>query len=386
LGTLRTYQNALAGTLAGQVKLDIAYARARGYDSALAAYLDKDNVSPAVYDNLVQTVNAHLPLLHRYVALRRKAMGLSEVHLYDLHVPLVPGVEKDIPFAEARRILPEALAPLGADYGRVLAEGLDPRHGWIDLYPHRDKDSGASSSSVHGCHPWLQMNYQNSLDDLSTLAHEFGHALHSHLAMGAQSYPDFRYTMLLAEIASTCNEMLLSDYLIARAATPAERAHLLVEKLETIRTTIFRQTLFAEFERDIHAAAEAGAPITAGFLEETYRGLVRRYYGPGFSVGPDDGMEWGYVSHFFYKYYVYSYATGLSCGIAIADRVRREGEPAVQAYLGMLRGGGSRPPLELLRGAGIDLATPAPIEAAMQAFAATLDEVEALIGAPADPR
>ena len=382
LGTLRTYQHALAGTLAGQVKLDINYARARGYDSALAAYLDKDNVSPAVYENLVRTVNANLSLLHRYVALRQRVMKLAEVHLYDLYVPLVPGVAKDIPFAAALRILPEALAPLGADYGRVLAEGLDPRKGWMDLYPHRDKDSGASSSSVYGPHPWLQLNYQNSLDDLSTLAHEFGHALHSHLAMRAQSYPDFRYTTVLAEIASTCNESLLSDYLVARAATPAEKAYLLVARLESIRTTIFRQTMFAEFERAIHTAAEAGTPVTAALLDEQYAGLVRRYYGPAYTVDADAGMEWAYVDHFFYKYYVYSYATGLSCGIALADRVRAQGEPAAQAYLGMLRGGCSKPPLELLKGAGVDLTTPAPVEAAMRTFGRTLDEVEKLLAQP----
>jgi oligoendopeptidase F len=313
------------------------------------------------------------------VALRKKVMALDEVHLCDLYVPLVPGVAKAVPFEEALRILPEALKPLGADYGRVLAEGLNPRSGWVDLYPHKDKESGASSSSVYGPHPWLQMNYQNSLDDLSTLAHEFGHALHSHLAMRAQSYPDFRYTTLLAEIASTCNESLLSDYLVARAKDPAEKAYLLVERLESIRTTIFRQTMFAEFERSVHAAAEAGTPVTAALLDEKYSELVRRYYGPSYTADPNDGMEWAYVDHFFYKYYVYTYATGLSSGIAIADRVRQQGEPAVQAYLGMLRGGCSKPPLELLKGAGVDLTTPAPVEAAMKTFERTLTEVETLL-------
>ncbi|MDD3180478.1 MAG: oligoendopeptidase F family protein [Opitutaceae bacterium] len=378
-GSLRTYQHALAGTLAGQIRLDVAYARARGYDTALAAYLDKDDVSPAVYANLVQTINANLPLLHRYVELRKKALGLSEIHLYDLYIPLVAGVARDVPFAEARESISAALQPLGDEYGRVLAEALDPRNGWIDLYPHKDKESGASSSSVYGPHPWIQMNYQNSLNDMSTLAHELGHSLHSHLAMQAQSYPDFRYTTLLAEIASTCNESLLLDYLLDRSQNPAEKAYLLVERLESIRTTIFRQTMFAEFEMIMHQLQESGTPITAALLDEKYRELVRRYYGPGFSIGPDDGMEWAYISHFFYKYYVYAYATGLSSGIAIADRVRTEGEPAVQAYLGMLRGGCAKPPLELLKAAGVDLATPAPIEAAMRTFARTLDEVEKLL-------
>jgi oligoendopeptidase F len=378
-GTLRQYQHALAADFAGQMKLDVAYARARGYDTALAAYLDKDNVSPAVYDNLVRTVGAHTDLLHRYVELRKKTLGLSAVHLYDLYIPLVPGVEKDVPFAEARRIIPAALQPLGAEYGRVLAIGLDPRNGWIDLYPHQDKQSGAFSSSVYGPHPFVFINYQNSLDDLSTLAHEFGHALHSHLAMTAQSYPDFRYVPFLAEIASTCNETLLSDYLVAHTSDRAEQAYLLVARLESIRTTIFRQTMFAEFERTAHQLVEAGTPVTATLLDEKYRELLRRYYGPDFTIDPDDGMEWAYVPHFYYKYYVYTYASGLTSGLAIADRVRTLGAPAVEAYLGMLRGGCAKPPLELLKGAGVDLTTPAPIEAAMQTFARTLDEAEKLL-------
>jgi oligoendopeptidase F len=376
LGTLRQYQHGLAATLAGQVGLDVAYARARGYDTALAAYLDKDDVNPAVYENLVRTVNAHLPLLHRYVALRKRMLGLPELHLYDLYVPLVPGVARDVTFAEARRIIPEALKPLGAAYGQILAEGLDPRHGWIDVYPHADKRAGAFSSSIYGPHPWVFLNYLDSLNDMSTVAHEFGHALHSYLAMRAQPYPNFHYTTLLAEIASTCNESLLSDYLVAHATDPAEKTYLLVERLESIRTTIFRQTMFAEFERTLHQALETGTPITAAMLDENYRELVRRYYGPDFTLGPDDGMEWAYIDHFFYKYYVYAYATGLSSGIAFADRVREQGEPAAQAYLDMLRGGCSKPPLVLLKDAGVDLTTGAPVEAAMNTFARTLEEVE----------
>lgn len=378
-GTLRQVQHAVAATLAGQLKLDIAYARARGYETALAAYLDKDDVSPAVVDNLLSTVGANTPLLHRYVELRKKVLGLPEVHLYDLYIPLVPGVEKDIPFAEAQRTIQEALRPLGAEYGKVLAEGLDPRNGWLDLYPHADKDSGAFSSSVYGPHPWVFMTYQDSLEDMSTLAHEYGHALHSHLAMRAQPYPSFRYTTLLAEVASTCNEALLSDYLVARTTDPAVKAYLLVARLESIRTTIFRQTMFAEFERTAHELVEAGTPITATLLDAKYRELVRKYYGPGYTIDPDDGMEWAYIAHFYYKYYVYSYATGLSSGIAIADRVREQGEPAVQAYLGMLRGGSSEPPLVLLRKAGVDLEKPDAIEAAMRTFKRTLDEVEKLL-------
>lgn len=375
-GTLRQYQHAFAGTLAGQVGLDINYARARHYDTAVEAYLDKENVDPAVYENLVRTINAHTPLLHRYVELRRRVLKLPDVHIYDLYIPLVAGVEKDVPFADALRIIPEALKPLGADYGRRLAAGLDPRSGWVDLYPHRDKQSGAFASAVYGPHPWVLMNYQNSLDDMSTLAHEFGHALHYQLAAESQTYPDFRYPTILAEIASTCNETLLSDYLIAHAATPAERTYLLVERLESIRTTIFRQAMFAEFERTVHTLREQGTPLTAATINGAYRDILRRYYGPAFTIDPDDEMEWAYIPHFYYKYYVYTYATGLSSGIAISELVKARGEPAAQAYLDMLRGGCAKPPLELLKHAGVDLKSPAPIEAAMKLFGQTLDAVE----------
>jgi oligoendopeptidase F len=378
-GTLRQYQNALAATLAGQFQLDVDYARARGYDTALEAYLDKDNIAPAVYDNLVSTINANLPLLHRYVELRKKALGLEDIHLYDLYIPIVEGIAVEVPFTEARTTILAALAPLGPDYGAALAEGLDPANGWIDLYPHRNKRNGAFSAYAYGPHPFVFMNYQDSLNDMSTLAHEFGHALHSDLAMKAQPYASFRYVMFLAEIASTCNQSLLSEYLVSRATDPAEKAYLLVERLETIRGTIFRQTMFAEFERRVHGYVEEGTPITAALLEETYRNLVQRYYGPGYTLHQDDGMEWAYIPHFYYKYYVYSYATGLTSGIAIADRVKTLGEPAAEAFLGMLEGGASAPPLELLAGAGVDLTKPDALDAAMKTFEETLEEVEKLL-------
>ena len=349
-------RRALAATLAGQFQLDVDYAHARGYDTALEAYMDKDGIDTKVYDNLVSTINANLPLLHRYVELRKKALGLDEIHLYDLYIPIVEGVAVEVPFADARVNIIAALEPLGADYGAALAEGLDPTNGWMDLYPHRDKGSGAFSVAVHGPHPYVFMNYQDSLDDMSTLAHEFGHALHSDLAMKAQPYSSFRYPAFLAEVASTCNESLLSEFLVSKATDPAEKAYLLVERLETIRGTIFRQTMFAEFERQVHGFVEEGTPITAALLEETYSGLVQRYYGPGYTFDENDGMEWAYIPHFYYKYYVYSYATGLSSGIAIADRVKTLGKPAADAFLAMLAGGASAPPLELLAGAGVEYA------------------------------
>lgn len=379
LATLRQFQHVFAAELSGQVKLDVAYARARGYDSAVEAYLDKDNVPTAVYDNLVRTVDANVPLLHRYIELRKKVLGLPDIHIYDLYVPLASDVAEEIPFSQGRTMILEALKPLGPDYGKVLDEALNPANGWLDLYPHKDKVSGAFSSAVYGAHPYVLTNYLNSVDDMSTLAHEYGHALHYYLSMKNQPYPSFRYVTMLAEIASTCNESLLSDYLVAHSTDPAKKAYLLVERLENIRTTIFRQTMFAEFEREIHRLAEAGTPLTANVLDKTYLDLIHKYYGPGFTAGPDDGMEWAGVPHFYYKYYVWSYATGLSSGIAIADRVRQLGQPAVDGYLQMLKGGCSQPPLDLLKKAGVDLTSPQPIEAAMRDFEQTLNEVEKLL-------
>jgi len=377
--TLRQFQHAFAATLGGQFGLDVMYARARGYDTALEAYLDKDGLDVAVHDNLIAAVNQNLKPLHRYVELRRKVLGLDDLHIYDLYVPMVAAAEMEVSYAEAAEILPAALAPLGPDYVAMLTEGLDPASGWIDIYPSRDKDSGAFSASVFGRHPYVKMNYQDSLDDMSTLAHEYGHALHSYLAMENQPYHNYRYVPFLAEIASTCNEALLADYLIGKAEDKAAKAGLLAAELESIRQTIYRQTLFSEFERKVHGFVEAGRPVTATLLDETYSELIRRYYGPGFTLDENDGMEWAYIPHFYYKYYVYSYATGLSSGIAIAERVKELGQPAVDDYLGMLKGGCSDAPLTLLQGAGVDLTRPDAVEAAMERFDRTVTELASLL-------
>lgn len=377
--SLKQFENTFAATLAGQASFDVFLARSRRYDTALAAYLDKDELDPAVYRNLIATVRGHAGALHRFVELRRRVMGVDAVHLYDLYVPLTEGVDREIGYAEGARTIVEALAPLGAEYGAVLATAIDPANGWIDVYPHRDKGSGAFSASTYGVHPYVKMNYQDRFDDVSTLAHELGHALHSHLSMESQPYLSWRYVPFLAEIASTCNEVLLSRYLIERAATDAERAWLLAELAESIRTTIYRQTMFAEFELAVHELVEAGRPVTAEALNEIYIGLVKDYYGPAYAVDPDDPIEWAYIPHFYWKYYVFNYATGLASGIALAERMLAGGDEERAAYLGMLRAGSSAPPLTLLRGAGVDLTRPEAIAAALELFDATVARLEELV-------
>ncbi len=381
-GTLYQFRHAFAATLSGQYEFSTELARARGYESAKVAYLDKYALAPAVYDNLISTVRAHTDVLHRYVSLRKTVMGLDAVHLYDLYVPMVDaeiGAGDGMDYATARETLIEALGPLGKEYGQLLAYGTDPANGWIDVYPHAAKRSGAFSASVYGVHPYVLMNFQNSQDDMFTLAHEFGHAIHSHLAMTSQPYSAFRYVPFLAEIASTCNEALVNDYLLRHSQSDEERISLLLAQAENIRTTIFRQTLFAQFERDVHAMVGRGEAVTADALDELYAGLVRDYYGPDYVLDDYDGMEWAYVPHFYYKFYVFTYATGLSSGIAIADRVREMGEPAVKGLMAMLSGGSSEAPLQLLARAGVDLTQPAPIEAAIRRLAETLDELELLL-------
>jgi len=378
-GTLKKFQNAFSATLAGQAQFDVFLARSRKYDTARKAYLDKDQLDPAVYDNLIATVRKNLDPLHRYVKLRKRVMKLDEVRLFDLYVPLVPGVEKEISFDEAVKTILASLGPLGPEYRKQIAHAMDPRNGWLDLYPAKHKESGAFSASVYGRHPYVKMNYLDQLNDVSTLAHEYGHAMHSHLAMKNQSYVTFRYVPFLAEIASTFNEMLLSDYLLKKARDKKERAYLLNDLMESIRTTIYRQTLFAEFELAIHQEMEAGKPLTAARMNEIYKGLITDYYGPDYTIGENDDIEWAYIPHFYWKYYVFTYATGLSSAIALSERVKTGGKPEREAYLGMLKGGCSKPPLELLKGAGVDLSKPEAVQAAMDLFNKTLTELEKLL-------
>jgi len=378
-GKLKNYENTFATTLGGQAKYSLFLSKARGYETVLEAYLDKDNLTPDVYMNLVNTGKANVKPLHRYIDLRKKALGLDEVHLYDLYVPMVEQASIEMDYNTGADYILKALKPMGETYVNQVKFGMDPNNGWIDVFPSNDKNSGAFSTATYGVHPYVKMNFQNTFDDVSTLAHEYGHALHSYFSMGDQPYLSWRYPPFLAEIASTCNEALLSKYMIANAKNNMEKAWLLSELLETIRTTIYRQTLFAEFELRLHELAEAGKPISAAKLNEIYEELIRTYYGPNYTIDENDHIEWAYIPHFYYKYYVFTLANGLSAGIALSEKIVNEGQPAQDAYLSMLKGGSSKPPLDLLRDAGIDMTKPDAIKSALDLFDKTVRELDKLI-------
>ena len=378
--TLAGRQRSFAASLDMGVKRDIYVARARKYHTALEASLDSDSVPVAVFDMLLQTMADNLPrTLHRYIELRRKVLGVDKIHYYDLYAPLMPSMSKTVPYAEAVRIIAASLRPLGDEYLAVLTKGMALEQGWVDLYPNKGKRSGAYQTDAYDVHPFVFLNYMDELDDAFTAAHEFGHAMHSNLANGSQAYPNASPPIFLAEIASTFNEELLLNDLLAAAKTREEKLALLTKRLENIRQTAFRQIMFAEFERDIHAEVEGGGALTAERTNEIYDALIRKYYGPEFVIEENDKIEWTYVPHFYYNFYVYKYATGLMSSIALARRVL-SGEPgAVDAYLGLLKAGGSDYPLELLKTAGVDLTKPDAIQETFDLFAETLSQFEALL-------
>ncbi len=383
-GTLRQYENTFSVLLDGVVKSHIMTKQARGYDSCLEAALSPDHISPDAYRMLVNTIQENLPrTLHKYVDLRRKVMGIEgKLTFPNLYNPMIKGVEPEYTYDEARQIIVKALKPLGKEYISVLSEGLDPANGWIDIYPNKDKRSGAYSNGVlaRDIHPFVLHNFDNSLDAVSTTAHEMGHAMHSYFSSHNQPPVYADYTTFLAEIASTCNEALLTDYLLKKYDDDIDMKLLLLnQRLESIRLTIFRQTLFADFELQFHQYAEQGNALTADYLNGLYAKLIQEYYGPDFALGPDDECEWMFIPHFYYNFYVFTYATGLTSGLAMADEISAHGEKAARRYIdNMLKAGSSAPPLDILRSAGVDLETPAPILSAMDVFERTVDEFDKL--------
>ena len=374
--TCGNYKNTSAAMLNAQGKQLKFYADARHYASALDASLDRTNVPTSVYHNLIEAVHQNLPKLHRYMKLRKKLMGLDELHIYDLYMPLLADLDKKIPFAQAKETVYEGLAPLGDDYRAIIKEGFENR--WIDVYENPGKRGGAYSAGAR-VHPYVLLNYNGNLTGQFTLAHEMGHAAHSYLSNRTQNPIDSNYVIFVAEVASTCNEALVMEHLLSKTTDKKERAYLINHFLEKFRTTLCRQTMFAEFERFMGDVVGKGGTLTADVLCAEYKRLNELYYGPDLVVDDRIALEWARIPHFYYNYYVFQYATGYSAAIALSRQILQEGEPAVKRYLNFLSSGRSKSPIELLKGAGVDMTTPAPVNDALALFGELLDEMEQLM-------
>jgi len=372
------HANTLAAALSGSNERDVYAAKVRNYPSAVEAALFADNVPLTVYDQLIKAVHDNLPVVHRYYDLRKRIMGLDEIHHYDCYVPLVPELEQRHRWDEAVKVVVEALAPLGQDYCRRLEQGLSGR--WCDRYPNAGKQSGAFSSGTYDSDPYILMNFQEeAIEHVFTLAHEAGHSMHTRYSAEAQPYQYSGYTIFVAEVASTFNEQLLTRLMIERAASPKERAAIIVREIDSIRNTIVRQTMFAEFERKSHASAEAGEPLTLERIRGIYRELLDAYFGPRFTIDKQLELECLRIPHFYNAFYVYKYATGLSAAIMLAKEVAEGGAKELQAYLAFLQGGCSKWPLDLLRDAGVDLEKPEPVATALAQFGRLVDELGTLL-------
>jgi oligoendopeptidase F len=374
------HKNSMAAALNGSVQRDIYYAKARGYKSALESSLFHDNVPIAVYDNLIKSVHRHLPAVYRYNDLRRRKMKLAGgIHHYDTYVPILSDLDKRHTWDQAVKVVVESLAPLGDEYTRELERGLTVDR-WADKYPNAGKQSGAFSSGSFDAEPFILMNYQpDVLDHVFTLTHEAGHSMHSYYSAKHQPYQYYNYTIFVAEVASTFNEQLLARHMISKAKNDRERAYLINRQIDGIRGTIIRQTMFAEFEKITHALAESGEPLTVDALRREYRKLLDLYFGPDFVVDKQLELECLRIPHFYRAFYVYKYATGLSAAIALSQRVLDGGKKELNDYLGFLKGGCSKWPLDLLRDAGVDMQKPASVDAALGMFEKLVGELDQLL-------
>lgn len=370
------HKNTLAATLAAQVKSTMFNAQVRNYPSTLEAALDGDNIPVSVYDNLIATVNDNLEPLHKYICLRKKLLGIEELHMYDVYVSIIKDVDLSIPYAEAQKTVIEAVAPLGENYQQILKEGLNSR--WVDVYETEGKAGGAYSAGVYGVHPFVLLNYNETLNSVFTLSHEMGHALHSYFSNQTQPYVYHRYPIFLAEVASTLNEHLLREHLLQTTEDRGFKLAILNQYLEQFRGTVYRQTLFAEFERIIHQKAESGQPLTHELLGEIYFDLNSRYYGPEIVIDPQISLEWARIPHFYMNFYVYKYATGFSAATALAQSILDQDQAAVERYLEFLKSGNCDYPINTLKKAGVDMSSPEPIVQALQTFKKAVDEVEEL--------
>ena len=375
-GRMNECRNTFAATLDAQFKSLKFFADARGYESTLAASLDATEVPTEVYHNLISAVHDNLDKMYRYVALRKKRLGVDELHMYDVYTPIVADADSVIPYETAKETVLEALAVLGKDYTDLLREGFD--HRWIDVRENVGKRGGAYSTGSGKPHPYVLLNHKDNLDCQFTLAHEMGHALHSYHSVTHQPTATSDYVIFVAEVASTCNEVLLMRHLLGKTTDPKERAYLINHFLDQFKGTVYRQTMFAEFELAMGRMVEGGQTLTADALSEKYLELNKLYFGPDMVSDPQIALEWTRIPHFFYNYYVFQYATGFSAAVAIADRILTLGEPAVADYKKFLSGGSSTDPISLLKIAGVDMSSPAPVNAALKLFGELVDELEKL--------
>ncbi len=372
--TYEKYKNTFASTLYGGIKSEIFYAKTRKYNSAIEASLFSDDVSLDVYNNLISAIDKSIPNLNKYVELKKKFLGLNEIHMYDLYVPLTDKFDMDIPYDKAQDIILEALKPLGEEYLKVIKSAFD--EGWIDVYDNEGKKGGAYSWGSYDSHPYILMSYKNDLNSLFTLIHELGHSVHSHYSRTSQPFLYSDYKIFVAEVASTLNELLLINYLLENSKSKDETIYLLNYYLEQFRTTVHRQTMFAEFEKIVHQRVESGKPLTADEFTNIYYKLNEKYYGKSAIVDKQIGIEWARIPHFYSNFYVYKYATGFSAASALSQQILSEGSIAVDRYINFLKSGGSEYPLEQLKSAGVDMTKKESIEEALNVFAELVNKLE----------
>ncbi|MCX7944774.1 MAG: oligoendopeptidase F [Deltaproteobacteria bacterium] len=382
--TYMKYKNTLAQSLASQIDANIFYAKTRRYKSALEASIFYENIPVELYENLIKMINENLNVLHRYLILKKEILGLSELRYYDLYAPITTGIQDTYSYEEAVKIAGETLKPMGDEYVKIAIEALSPGSGWTDVYPNRGKRSGAYMTGDHyDVHPYMLLNYNDNYNSVSTMLHELGHAMHSYYSNKTQPFAKANYPIFVAEVASTFNENLLLNYMLSKEKDITKRKILLGESLETMRTTVFRQAMFSEFEYNIYKSAENKEPITADFLNKTYLELLKKYYGDSKGVVKIDDLyavEWAYVPHFYYNFYVYKYVTGYIAALYLSERVLREGENARKEYVeNLLKGGFSDYPLELLRRSGADMMSKEPYEEAFNIFTRRIEELEKLV-------
>lgn len=376
-GQIASLKNTFAAIYRGNLKQAKFYAQSRKYSSARAMYLADSNVPESVYDNLLSAVHEALPMMYRYVAVRKKVLGVDKLHMYDVYTPIVAAQNQTYEFEQAKQMVLEALKPMGEDYLSHAREGLENR--WIDIYPNKGKKGGAYSWGCYDSQPFILLNYTKNLDSVFTLIHEMGHSIHSYYSRTAQDYAYSDYKIFVAEVASTCNECLLMHDLLEKTTDKEQRKYLLNHYLDSFKGTLFRQTMFAEFEKNAHEYCAQGKPLTAEALSQMYLELNQKYFGPDMEKDEEIAYEWMRIPHFYTPFYVYQYATGYSAAVALSAKILKEGKPAVDAYMSFLKGGESKDPIDLLKMAGVDMTTEKPVADALALFGELVAELEALV-------